>query len=299
MEPVAKHFRHCNKSLVPKAILFTSLPKCGTHLLLKYFPSIGFELAGPFGEIRWDDSFINYIINLKPGQYCAWHYHWAPEFSSILAQRDIRVVFLYRDPRAHVVTTVYWIMKTPSHPWHTYFVDHLETMQDRFVRVIKGIPVEDIKRFIAGEIFREPIDYSYPRSSLSGGVGNSYGFREPIDHNYPRSSLPGGVSSLYGTYARWLEEPWCLPVKFEDLIGAKGGGDSARQLEVIQNLINFTGVTKPEINAQVVADALFDENASTFRKGTIGSWREDFTEDMHQIFMKESGELLSLFGYDI
>ena len=59
----------------------------------------------------------------------------------------------------------------------------------------------------------------------------------------------------------------------------------------------FTGCLNGTTDAQAVADALFSEETTTFRKGRIDSWREDFSDDVCEVFERESGELLKLWGY--
>ncbi len=277
MKTVEDRGRGIREDLVTRngqATLFTSIPKCGTHLLLNYFTAVGFEFGGPFGEIAWNDSFNQYVRALGENRYCAWHYHWTRELSAIVAQKNIRVVFLYRDPRAHVASNTHFILQTPSHPWHEYLTGEVQTIDDRLLRVIEGIPPEDVGRFFKGQSFREP---DHPAA--------------------PRSSLPGGVNSVYGTFAPWLDEAQCLRIKFEDVIGPRGGGSADRQHETIRRLMEFTGKAHVGISPDTVADKLFDAGATTFRKGSIDSWREDFSARVHRAFMRESGRLLELFGY--
>ncbi len=256
------------------AVLYTSIPKCGTHLLLNYFPRLGYEFAGPFDEILWNDSFIDVVQDLQEGQYCAWHYAWTRELSRIVREKNLCVVFLYRDPRAHIVSKLHFIMGNPEHPAHRYIAGHLKTNHERLIRLIEGIPVDDYRQFFPGE-----------------------DFVKPIDNTGPTERLPGGINGVYRAFLGWLSDSQCLPVKFEDVIGPRGGGDPARQLETIQRVMDFTGTAKADIDPEIVAASLFDEQAATFRKGTIDSWREDFCEAVNRVFMRESGRLLDVFGY--
>ncbi len=257
-----------------KPVLFSSVPKCGTHLLLNYFPAAGFEFAGPFGEILWDERFIEYVSKVQSGQHVAWHYHWTPELSALVRQRDVRVVFLYRDPRACVVSNMHFIMKTPEHPSHRYFTEHLKTNEARLIRLIEGIPDKDFEIY-----FNESTARPQPGAFAL------------------RSKLRRGVNTVYGMFAGWLEDPQSLPVRFEDVVGPRGGGDRSVQLETIRRIMDFTGVDPAEVSPETLADALYKEGSPTFRRGRIDSWREDFTESVEAAFVQESGILLDLYRY--
>jgi hypothetical protein len=59
----------------------------------------------------------------------------------------------------------------------------------------------------------------------------------------------------------------------------------------------FTGTPNGASDPQSVADALFSEETTTFRKGEIDSWRDDFTPELHELFLREFGDKLALWGY--
>ena len=150
-------------------ILYTSIVKCGTHLLLRYFLKAGFKHAGPFNEIGWKESFLEFVRNLKPGEYSGWHFHWTKELSGIVKENGVKVVFLYRDPRAQISAELHFIMQTPGHTWHPYLADHLRSDRERFVRLIQGVPPNDLERFFPpagqrGVHFFDPGPRTRPRA---------------------------------------------------------------------------------------------------------------------------------------
>ena len=78
---------------------------------------------------------------------------------------------------------------------------------------------------------------------------------------------------------RWLGLPYVLPIRFEDLVGSKGGGDDARQRQALQAIATHLNLPCPIPLDQAQAQ-LFGHSA-TFRKGTVGQWRDQLSA--HQI----------------
>jgi hypothetical protein len=246
--------------------------------LLKYFLLRGFVHAGPYGADRWNPTLIRYVCDVAPGHFCAWHYPWTQELSDLVRARGAAVVFLYRDPRAQVVSRMHFIMNTPHHPWHRMFVNELKTDEDRLCRAIEG--------------FGQPrVDFS--RRSLT----------DVDDPDGRLSQCPLGLLEQYPPFEGWLTDPSCLPVRFEDVVGPAGGSDGTLQLRTLEKLMSFTGTGANAANAlddpQVVAGALFDPQATTFRVGRVDAWRDEFTPRVEQVFLRVLGDRLARWGYDV
>lgn len=262
---------------MPDKVLLTSVPKCGTHLLLRYFPLVGFRRGGPSDEIRWDDSFLNFVRHLEAGYFSSWHYQWSQALSDIVSDNGIKVVFLYRDPRAHLASYMHFILETNDHPWHDYLAGCLRTPAERMRNLIEG--------------------FSYDKLPLVQPKGSP---KLPLSSKDPavRARKFGGVRERYLRFENWLREASCFRVRFEDVVGPKGGGSAERQIGVVRRLMAFTGVCNGAADPRDVADALFDTNTVTFRKGRIDSWRDDFTPELRELFLREFGDKLALWGYE-
>ncbi|NGX34279.1 MAG: hypothetical protein K1060chlam1_00630 [Candidatus Anoxychlamydiales bacterium] len=86
-------------------------------------------------------------------------------------------------------------------------------------------------------------------------------------------------------------------VKFEDIVGEKGGGSISLQQQTIQQLSTFLNISLSEKQSEFLCKVLHG-NSFTFRKGTIGSWREIFTQEHKKIFKRNFNHLLIDFGYE-
>lgn len=93
----------------------------------------------------------------------------------------------------------------------------------------------------------------------------------------------------------WLSSDHVLKIRFEDLVGTKGGGSLESQEETISNLCKWLDI--PESKSRGVADELFGPGRHTFRKGQIDSWRSELSEANIRIVEDKLGDILKRWGY--
>ena len=94
----------------------------------------------------------------------------------------------------------------------------------------------------------------------------------------------------------WLSSDYVLKVRFEDLVGTKGGGTLESQEETISNLCAWLEI--PESKSATVADELFGPGRHTFRKGQVDSWRKELSDENIKLVEEKLGDILSLWGYE-
>lgn len=101
----------------------------------------------------------------------------------------------------------------------------------------------------------------------------------------------------YNQYKGWLKVPFFYSFKFEDLVGQKGGGDDAKQREVIFKICKHLEIN-PEV--ELIDNCLknFYGKSYSFREGKIGGWKKHFTKNHLNIAKKELGALLIELGYE-
>jgi len=108
----------------------------------------------------------------------------------------------------------------------------------------------------------------------------------------------GYLNSLarrYRVMSGWTKQPGVLTLRFEDLVGAGGGGSEKRQRRAMASLISLVGIDDADIIDRVV-ESLFG-GTSTFRKGRIGGWREAFSPMHHELFGESCSDLPVEWGY--
>lgn len=106
-----------------------------------------------------------------------------------------------------------------------------------------------------------------------------------------------GVRNMYESYLPWRNLSNVLSVRFEDLIGPKGGGNKDDQIRSIREIAHHIGKEISVAEAIAYGDTIFGKTHS-FNKGQIGSWKEYFTPKHKQLFKKHAGQLLIDLGYE-
>lgn len=116
-------------------------------------------------------------------------------------------------------------------------------------------------------------------------------FNDPIMDEF------GSIASFFEHYLPWIDHPNFYTVRFENLVGAQGGGDNELQKQEIENIAAHLGIKLSDETLQRTLDNLFGKSR-TFRKGQIGGWKEVFTEEHKEIFKEMAGDLLIYLGYE-
>jgi hypothetical protein len=106
------------------------------------------------------------------------------------------------------------------------------------------------------------------------------------------------VAARLGGYLGWLDVPGVLTVRFEDLIGARGGGDDVRQLETVRAVAAHVDRPLSDGQAHEVTEAIWSTRSSTFRRGGIGEWREHFEPAHAELMKAAAGPALIRLGYE-
>jgi sulfotransferase 6B1 len=99
------------------------------------------------------------------------------------------------------------------------------------------------------------------------------------------------------SFRGWLTAPGVLSIRFEDMIGAHGGGAAGMQRRVFAELAQRMGWRGRPEELQQAIEAAFSPGASTFFRGQIGAWREAFSPHIQQTFDKHAGDLVAAWGY--
>jgi sulfotransferase 6B1 len=128
----------------------------------------------------------------------------------------------------------------------------------------------------------------------------------PSDHERLLVSIRGGLLGMremlslderYRQFLRWQDDNNTMLVKFEDLVGPRGGGSAEAQRRTVERVARHLGVSLEEETVPSIEKELFGLGR-TFRKGQIGGWREEFSEEHARAARETAGPLLVELGYE-
>jgi hypothetical protein len=105
------------------------------------------------------------------------------------------------------------------------------------------------------------------------------------------------IGERFRRYSAWSESGTGIVVRFEDLVGARGGGDDDRQEKVTHEILEYLGYAELGVATQNVASRVFSTNSATFRTGQIDSWRQELPADLAEETYDRCGSLMETWGY--
>lgn len=256
--PIPLTMRELTAARQGPRVLANSIPKAGTNLLIRALKFM------PQMAPRWSQHVDNNtprlnarIAGIRRGQWLSAHVYWNPELAEIVRAQGIRALLIVRDLRDVAWSNVHFL--TNVDPKH------------RLHNYFKALPSDD-ERLMA---------------SIVGIAGDR------LPDGVPSKSIGEHANS----YLPWIKDPSCLLVRFEDLVGAAGGGSTERQHETIRAISRHLGIALSEPQVAGIAAKLYSQNVWTFRKGTIGDWANHFSEAHKRAFKEVAGEALIKFGY--
>ena len=109
-----------------------------------------------------------------------------------------------------------------------------------------------------------------------------------------------GILNMYNSMLKWKDLDHNITLKFEDLVGEKGGGQNKVQFDTINRMIKHLDLVNAVDDNDIVSIGLNSfGKTSTFRKGVIGKWNSAFNSKDKDMVKKSLGGLLVRLGYEL
>jgi hypothetical protein len=133
-------------------------------------------------------------------------------------------------------------------------------------------------------VYRNPLDivvseldwFVKAEHSFSGYLNCYADDRERLSRLIADDSVMGSIRDRINRYTGWMNFGNVIPVSYEELVGASGGGESTQQADSIWSLqlkLHVAGCPE-EFGRQ-----LYDSGSATFSKGKIGRHKERFIDE--------------------
>lgn len=253
-------------------VVCNSYPKSGTHLLNQILYSTS-QLS------RWDNilsvrswsGMMNTRAHLRSklwtapdGAVVMSHLTYGPDALEILAEHETRRLFIYRDLRDVAASHARWVSNEPRHFLHDIYTRHLLTEDERLLASIVGTP-----------------------------LGTPFGSN--VSHP--------DIGTDFARWQPWIDDDETLAVRFEDLVGARGGGSEQRRLETIVQIFDHLEITMSDrdVRERFGSTDLDPGESITFKQGRGGQvhgWRTVFKDEHIEAFKRVAGRQLIEIGYE-
>lgn len=185
--------------------------------------------------------------------------------------------------------------RLPSHAtWHHFFATHMQYTP-------QAISVFKKRKFKMFLIYRDPRDKAISQVYwiYRGGWMNEQA-DSPLRKLPFKKLLKYVIKRIrrdYRSYMPWIKHPLCVPIRFESLIGPKGGGSLEAQMREIKKIAKHINLPLTrELLSQCVTHVF--GGSPTFREGKIGSWVKHFDPEIKALFKKEANDILVGLGYE-
>jgi hypothetical protein len=249
--------------------MLNSIPKSGTHLLLDLFRNIEeYTYSGLFlshihhgkVELSLSDR-IDEIRRYKGGLYFGAHLPYSENDATHVKQTRLKHILLIRDPRDMLVSQLFHAKDRPTNRLNRY----LSKLND---------------------------DYSRLEALIYGIESSVLGLNAISHQNYVEY-----LASFLDWHKR---EKGILTIKFEDLVGIKGGSDKARQQQTVGAILDYIGLGSayPERRMKRVLEAINrKKKTNTMRKGKIGGWKYTFDKSSTSLIGQSLHHIAQEMGY--
>jgi len=269
---IAQMMRYRQISLNDVPIFFAnSFPKSGTHLLTQVvngFTKIGpavnsglFAIVtydGNTGRKRKETEILDDLHQLLPADIAYGHLHALPNVVQYTCQDGFVSYFILRDPRDVAVSHVHYI--TDMAPNHIHHTYYTQEL----------------------ESFNERLS-----ASIAGFTYETDGLDE--------ISMPN-ILERFQPYMEWLDHTEVLWLRFEDFITYPKS--TIKRILEHATLRGYNITPSRDEAVQILLNCIQPEQSPTFRKGTIGGWKNAFTAEHKKQFKDVTGDLLLRLGYE-
>lgn len=150
--------------------------------------------------------------------------------------------------------------------------------------------------------YRHPLDillseanyYHREGNTLFAGYLEHLSFEERLLRLAEDPWLLGSLRDRVGKFAAWLEFGNVIPISYEELCGAQGGGQEEAQHRLVWSVL-----LKLRVSGQIrsVAARIYNLHSPTFSKGRIGRHRKLFTPAVWEAVRRLPQDFLDVFGY--
>lgn len=262
-------------------VFFSSIPKCGKNLIYSFFFALGYK------RFQFKDVVYNSYSNLQPFYDLKHLDHYLAERKSVNGI----------DPDQDAQDFCSEICSMPSG-----YIGHRHMHADPVL--LDALGASGIRPIF---IYRDPRDCLVSAVHWAAKGKPEHVARQLAGMSEEEAilALLSGDGTLvpfarwFDAYRAWLGVPGAVILRFEDIIGSRGGGSDTKQRECLGRAVKALGIEVPEAVFDAALAMAFNPRAGTFRNGQIGGWQQTFSLKISHEFNQLAGQLPNLWGYGL
>jgi sulfotransferase 6B1 len=280
-------------------IFVNTIPHSGTHLVTALLDQLDYKHTQLFNRFyskrpfyrRWQKAGINWRTSTEIGNY--FRYFSDNEIpvsvaSPRMAKTGVVINLLSKVKGGEYIIGHVPYSKEGSKVIEQYIAKTITIIRDprdmalSMLNHISARPAHMAHNYLFGVLLTD----SERLEAVVNGYKNQYG------------SL-AGLSNMYRSMLLWKKECNNITLKFEDLVGAKGGGRNDVQFNAIKTIIEHIELPNEITDENIVNIGLESfGKSSTFRKGKIGRWRSAFNVEDKKVCKQSINDLLIELNYE-
>lgn len=262
-------------------VLLNSLPKAGTNLIAKALDLLGFYPAfsldpGLFLRDKWQNRVRRFLNRPRKQGYIIGINH-PIEISRGSVERILQKTQKGQYITAHIGFSEDILSRALELDFKT-----IQMIRDPRAVAASYVP------YVAKNI-NNPFHKEFSQKSKNEQY--QIAFKGYQGKNISKQSLYTSCLAL----EPWINSKETLVIKFEDIVGEKGGGDDTIQKEVLTELASRIGAPKDKID--YVVENIFGSGRHTFRKGKIDSWKDEIPKNIQKTMTEELEPILRKWNY--
>lgn len=123
-----------------QTLCIISIPKCGTNLVEKCV----YSLTGKTGAYSGNPTITKETLHQNPENILVSHSYYSKKDADFVITNNLVGIFIYRDPRDHIISYIHYVKKTPSHFLYAVFVN--KPFDELIYECIDMLPAEYTNR---------------------------------------------------------------------------------------------------------------------------------------------------------
>ena len=262
-------------------VLINSLPKSGTNLLAQILDLYNFNEKGHISSGLFLSTSL--FARLRNMIYRDSKYGY-----EIGVDMPLKIKKLYIEKILKNCSEGEYI--TSHFGYDEVLIDYIHKQNFKIIFVVRDprAVINSLYNYILNNP-NHPLNFHFKNMSISKRYKSLLFGLKFKDYNL------NSMKNKYNILKKFIDNPNVLTIKFEDIIGTRGGGSDELMILNIQNIANF--INADIYKTEFVVENFFGPGRKTFRKGNIRSWKNELPPEIIESTTNELKSTLSLWDY--